>query len=350
MRRTKHEKRHLILGLALSASMLVSSLTGAVSVLADSTAEAAAYEGPEYSLQLGHIGAEGSIEDTVANRFTELVSEKSGGKIDVTIYGNSQMGGLNDLVDALRYNTLDMAIFAMGNAESYFPKSTVIALPYLFSGYDHVEAFYESDAYAALRDELAETTNLRELGAFHVGFRVILGNKKIEKAEDLKGITMRVPEAPAFVTTFGALGCNTIALPASEVYQALQTGLIEATEAAPTYMLSMNYQEVSKYCSVTNHIYTGNGLYISQSKLDSLDPAAAEVVKEAAEQASKEAWAIVADETDAAMKAFEDSGVEVIDVDLESFTSVMTDVWTALKVDDIEGGRELLETIQGMKP
>lgn len=80
------------------------------------------YTGPEYAFQLGHVGAEGSIEDEVTNLFKEMVEEKSGGKITIEIFGNSQMGGLSDLVDAVRYDTLDLAVFGLGNAESLFPK------------------------------------------------------------------------------------------------------------------------------------------------------------------------------------------------------------------------------------
>jgi TRAP-type C4-dicarboxylate transport system substrate-binding protein len=98
------------------------------------------YDGPSYNLQFGHIAAEGALEDTVAKRFKELVEEASDGKIQITLYGNSQMGGLTELVDALRYDTLDLAIFTQGNAQSYFPKAALWALPYQISSYEHAEA------------------------------------------------------------------------------------------------------------------------------------------------------------------------------------------------------------------
>ncbi|MGE4354350.1 MAG: TRAP transporter substrate-binding protein DctP [Oscillospiraceae bacterium] len=337
----------LLLSLSACGSSNVpeSASPGSASPDTEPPASETGYSGQTYTLQLGHVGAEGSIEETVAERFADLVSEKSGGKIQVTIYGNSQMGGLSDLVDAVRYNTIDFAIFAMGNAESYFPKATIMGLPYLFKDYAQVESFYESDTYADLCDDFASETNIRELGSFHTGFRDILSNVKIENADDMKGLAIRVPEAPMFVKTFGALGCNTVTLSAADVYQALKTGLVEATEAAPSYMVSMNYHEVAKYCILTNHIYTGNSIFAPQDKLDQMDPAAVEIIKAAAEQATHEAWSIVSDETDKALSTMEDAGVEMVTPDLESFKGIMTDIWAELFTDSVDGGKDLIDAV-----
>ena len=310
----------------------------------------AGYTGPSYALQLGHIGAEGSVEETVANRFKELVESASDGKITVEVFGNSQLGGLGDLVDGIRYDTLDLALFAAGNLESLNAKGTILGVPYLFSNYQHVEAFYQSEAWAALTQEIADDTNALSLGDFHTGFRDILSNVEINSAEDMKGLVIRVPEAPSFVKAFGALGCNTTALPATDVYQALQTGLVQATEAAPSYMQSMNYHEVSKYCIVTNHIYTGNSIYISQSKLQSMDAAAQEIIKAAGRQAAQEAWSIVADADQKALTAFENAGVVLVEPDLASFKAAMTDVWGTLFIDTVEGGQDLIDAVLACVP
>lgn len=303
------------------------------------------YTGGTYSLQLGHIGAEGSIEDVVSTRFKELVEEMSDGNIQITIFGNSQQGGLNDLVDGLRYDTLDLALFAAGNLESIYAKGTILGVPYLFSSYAHVENFYKSEAWAAVVQEMAAQTNCLDLGDFHTGFRDILSNVEIHTADDMKGLSIRVPEAPSFVKTFGALGCNTTALPATDVYQALQTGLVQATEAAPSYMVSMNYHDVSKYCIVTNHIYTGNSIFISQNIFNSLDAQAQAVVKAAAAQAAEEVLAIVEQQDEDAMAAFEASGVQLINPDLDTFKAAMTDVWGELFINTVDDGQALIDAV-----
>ena len=347
----KITRRNFLAAASMSAAELALTACGGSgsSAAAGSTStssaagSAAEYAGNSYALQLAHIGAEGSIEDTVSARFKELVEEASEGKITVEIFGNSQLGGLNDLVDGIRYDTLDMALFAAGNMESYNPKGTILGVPYLFSSYEHVQNFYESDAWKDVCAELAEDTNAFSLGDFHTGFRDILSNVEIHSAADMKGLSIRVPEAPSFVKTFGALGCNTTALPASDVYQALQTGLIEATEAAPSYMQSMNYQDQAKYCIVTNHIYTGNSIYISKSKLESMDDDAQTVIKAAGAQTAKEALDIVAEEDQKALDAFKNAGVTMIEPDLDSFKEAMTGVWGELFIDNVDGGQELVD-------
>ena len=324
---------------------------------AESSAESAqgsdgqdGYTGDTYTLQMGHIGAEGSIEDVVSTRFAELVDEMSGGSIEISVFGNSQMGGLTDLVDALRYDTLDLALFAAGNLESIYAKGTILGVPYLFSSYEHVEAFYQTEAWRNVVAEMADETNCLDLGDFHTGFRDILSNVEINHAEDMKGLSIRVPEAPSFVKTFGALGCNTTTLPATDVYQALQTGLVEATEAAPSYMVSMNYHDVSKYCIVTNHIYTGNSIFISQSKLNSMDKEAQQVIRAAAAQAAEEALSIVAEQDEEALATFAEAGVTIVEPDLASFKAAMTDVWGELFTDTVEGGQELLDAALACEP
>lgn len=352
-----------IISLALCAGMLFtlaacggSASSTAASSAASSASESAAagdtanYTGGTYTLQMGHIGAEGSVEDVVATRFAELVDEMSGGSIEISVFGNSQMGGLNDLVDALRYDTLDLALFAAGNLESIYPEGTILGVPYLFSSYEHVEAFYQSEAWAGIVEEMAAQTNCLDLGDFHTGFRDILSNVEINSADDMKGLSIRVPEAPSFVKTFGALGCNTTTLPATDVYQGLQTGLVEATEAAPSYMASMNYHDVAKYCIVTNHIYTGNSIFVSQSKLDSLDEQAQQVIRSAAAQAAQEALAIVAEQDDEALAAFEEAGVAIVHPDLDSFKAAMTDVWGELFIEPIDGGQELIDAALACDP
>jgi len=309
----------------------------------------AGYTGASYALQLGHIGAEGSAEDIVANRFKELVEAETDGKITVEVFGNSQMGGLNDMCDALRYDTLDMCISNMAY-NSYVPRVDVISLPYLFSNNEHLEAYLESDSYQAMCDEVAEKCNAKTLGTINTGFRVILSNKKIKTADDMNGIAIRVPEAPAFVKTFSALGCNTTILPATDVYQALQTGLVTATEANPVFMVSMNYHEVSKYCVLTNHIATTNNLMISASKYDSMDAEAQAILDEAAKTAVAEANTLVQEQADEAYAAMEAAGVTMVEPDSNSFKTVMQNVWPELGVDDMEGGREMLEEILALDP
>ena len=325
-------------------------LTGIISfgLAASFSASAFAYEGSEYSLQLGHAGAEGSLEDITSTRFAELVDEMSDGKISVEIFGNAQMGGLSDLVDAIRYDTLDIAIFAVTDADNYFPAADVITLPYLFDSFDHVEKYYDSDIYEDMMDEFASQTNCRELSSFHAGFRCILSNKEINTASEMKGLTIRVPEIQSYLLTFGALGCNTVVLPASEVYQGLSTGLIEATEAAPSYMKTQNYFDQTDYFIESRHIYCGNSLMMSQSKLDSMDETAVEVLGEAAKQAAKESREIAEEEDAKAVESFEEAGLKHIVPDKKSFQNAMSDVWTEL-LANVEGGQELVDQILALK-
>lgn len=225
-----------------------------------------------------------------------------------------------------------------------------MALPYLFTSYEHVEAYFESDAYAQLCEEFKEATNIQELGTFHAGFRNILSNVEIHSADDMQGLMIRVPEVPSFVTTFGALGCNTTTLAATDVYQALQTGMVEATEAALSYMRSMNYQDVTKYCIMTNHIYNCNSIYINADKLASMDEAAATIIQECAKEASKAVWESVYEQDEESIAAFEEAGLEIIEPDLDSFRALMVDVWAELYTDVVDGGQEALDAALACDP
>ena len=143
----------------------------------------------------------------------------------------------------------------------------------------------------------------------------------------MKGLIIRVPEIQSYVSTFGALGCNTISLPASEVYQGLSTGLIEATEAAPSYMRTQNYQDQTDYCILSRHIYCGNSIFMSQSTLDGLDASAVSLLQEAAQEAAEYARGIAEEEDAAALQAFEDAGLTIIEPDRQTFQSAMDEVW-----------------------
>jgi tripartite ATP-independent transporter DctP family solute receptor len=194
------------------------------------------------------------------------IKEESGGRLDITLYTNSVLGGDTAMISQTIAGALEMYTLPLDLLAPKNPACGIFGVGYAFLGYDHIWEAMDGDLGNHLR-------GIAEQIGFHVvhncydhGFRQITTRTKpIERPEDLKGFKIRLPVAPYFIALFQRLGASPTPINFAEVYSALQTGVVDGQENPLVLIDTAKLYEVQKYCSLTNHIWAG--IHISFSNI-----------------------------------------------------------------------------------
>ncbi|MEX2163726.1 MAG: TRAP transporter substrate-binding protein, partial [Sulfuricaulis sp.] len=201
----------------------------------------------------------------------------------VVVYGSSQLGGDKELLQKLKLGTVDIALpsTVMSSEADIFG---VFEMPYLVKDRDHMKKI-EKDVFWSRIAPAVEKKGLKVIAVWENGYRHITNNKRpINTPEDLKGIKLRVPEGVWRVKMFQAYGANPSPMKFSEVFTALQTGVMDGQENPYTQIYSAKFQEVQKFISLTGHVYTPAYATVGAKKWDSLPPDVRKILEDTAKE------------------------------------------------------------------
>ncbi|MDX1576863.1 MAG: TRAP transporter substrate-binding protein [Gemmatimonadota bacterium] len=206
-------------------------------------------------LKLGHVGPPGSLYDLTANEFARRVDERLEGRAGVTVFGASQLGGDEAMLQRLRLGTLDLSMPST-IMSSMVDAFGLFEMPYLVQDREHMRRIESSVVWPELVPR-ARSTGYEILAVWENGFRHITNSvRPIRGPEDLEGIKLRTPRGIWRVKLFQAFGANPTPMPFSEVFVALQTGVMDGQENPLTQVASAKLHEVQDYLSLTGHVYT----------------------------------------------------------------------------------------------
>ncbi len=301
-------------------------------------------EGKVMKLKLGHHINDSHVCAQAPLDFAQNVKDATGGKIQIDVYGNSQLGTQAENAEAVRMGTLDFALNDFPTLATVYPKADIVALPYLFSDYKHVRAFFASDECANLIEEIAEASNVRVLAPAYEGLRLVWSKNKVSSVDDMKGLKIRVPDIPLYVSTFDSLGCATTIVSYSEIYTALQTGVVDGLENGPFSIEASALYEQTKYAARTNHILCDTSLVGNEKLLKSFDDTTRQQIMDSAKKAAADGM----DRVDKAVSEVEgrlaDKGMVFVDVDTEPFRAACKGVWDNYS-SKVKGGQELIDFV-----
>lgn len=219
--------------------------------------------------------------------FKEKAEELSGGTISVELYPASQLGGQTEIIEGMGMGTIEMAFLPPGVAEGFFPQISVPSTLFLCKDEEHALKIWNSDYSAGILDQMASAINVRCLDFSLEGARHVWTTVPVNSLSDLKNIKLRVPEAPTFVSSFEALGCNPTPMSFSEVYTGLQTNIIEGLENDTSSILSNNLQDLCKYCYKTNHAISTMCFMIADNTYNQLNDEQRNAIDTASAEASQ---------------------------------------------------------------
>lgn len=258
--------------------------------------------------QKGHPQAEG------AQKFADLVAQKSGGKITVRLFPGGTLGGDLQTVSALQGGTIEMTVLNAGILAAQVKDFAVFDLPFLFASVQEADAVTDGPFGKSLLAKL-ESKNLVGLAYWDLGFRNLTNNRRpVSKVEDIAGLKIRVIQSPIYIDLFNTLGANATPLPFPEVYTALEQKAIDGQENPETTIYASKFHEVQKYLTLTRHVYNPQALLVSKRLWDSLSNEEKRIFTEAAAEATRFQRELSRQQASVALENLRKAGMQVTEL------------------------------------
>jgi C4-dicarboxylate-binding protein DctP len=204
-------------------------------------------------IKFSHVVADSTPKGQAALKFKELAEKKLAGKVQVQVFPNSQLFGDAKELEAVLLGDVQFIAPSLSKFDRYTKKLQVFDLPFLFDDIEAVDRFQQSAQGKALLDTM-QGKGLQGLAYWHNGMKELSTSKdKLQRPEDVKGLKFRIQASDVLEAQFRALGANPQKMAFSEVYQALQTGVVDGQENTWSNIYSQKFFEVQKSIAVTNH-------------------------------------------------------------------------------------------------
>jgi tripartite ATP-independent transporter DctP family solute receptor len=299
----------------------------------------------DMTLKFGHVGAPGSLFEATANHFAECANTRLDGKVEVQTFGSSQLGKDKELLQKLKLGQVDFALpsSVMSSVDDVFG---IFEMPYIIKDRDHMRR-----VQAEMMDTFqsaAQAKGYYIVGLAENGFRNITNNvRPITKPEDLQGVKLRTPNGAWRVKMFQQYGANPTPMAFSDVFTALQTGVIDGQENPYAQIASAKFQEVQKYLSITGHVYTPAYILASDKHFSKLPEDVQAGLKDCAADTQDFTYQKAAELEEELLGVIRAAGVEVNEADKDAFIAASKPIYEAFAAE-VDGGQEMIDTVLGL--
>ncbi len=283
-----------------------------LAALAGATALSLALAAPALAepivIKFSHVVAPDTPKGKGAAKFEELAEAYTNGAVDVEVYPNSQLYKDKEELEALQLGAVQMlapslAKFGPLGVQDF----EVFDLPYIFPSYDALHKVTQGEVGKMLFSKL-EDKGITGLAYWDNGFKIMSANSPLRTPDDFLGLKMRIQSSKVLEAEMNALGAVPQVMAFSEVYQGLQTGVVDGTENPPSNMFTQKMHEVQKHATVSNHGYLGYAVIVNKQFWDGLPADVREGLEKAMAEATDYANGIAKGENDAALEAMKAAG------------------------------------------
>lgn len=239
-------------------------------------------------IKLGWTTSDGAQDPYAigARAFKEEVEKRSGGRVEVQLFPNRQLGDEKDMLEGMRFGTVDAGIITNAVIANVEPSFQINDMPFLYTNEAQAHKALDGAVGAQLEKKLAGK-GVYLLGFMEGGFRNMINNRKpVVEPADVSGVKYRVMQNPVFIEMFSSLGGSAIPMAWGETFTAVQQGTIDGLEIPIAVINANKYNEVTKYLSLTNHTYSAIGLLMSKRSFDKLPDDLKKIVREAGKAAT----------------------------------------------------------------
>ena len=292
-------------------------------------------------IKFGHVGEPGSLFAASAEEYARRANAKLGNKAKVVVYGSSQLGGDKELVQKLKLGTVDMALpsTVMTSESDLFG---VFEMPYLVKDRKHMGRI-EKEVFWPIIEPTVEKKGLKVIAVWENGYRHITNSKRpINTPDDLKGIKLRVPEGKWRVKMFQAYGANPSPMKFSELFTALQTGVMDGQENPFTQIYSAKLHEVQKYLSLSGHVYTPAYLTVGKAKWESLPADVRKTLEDTAKETQAYVYETAAKDDAELLGKIKAAGVQVNEVDKDAFIAASRPIYEEFG-KEVPGAKDVID-------
>ena len=300
-----HTTRHLMTGVALAATMGLAS-----------TAQA-------YDLRFGHGGTEDTAYQLGAEKFQELLTEKTDGDLGVQIMGNSVLGHETEMFEQQMAGALDMSIINPGLITDFSSTANVFSIPFLYRDVQHWQTVLDGEVGREIADRITDETGVKVLAFFGGGKRQIVSSRPLESLDDLEGMKLRTNPTKPLIAAWSALGAEPTVMAWKEIYTGLQLGAIDGLLNEAEWIHRMRFHEVAPHIGLSQHDITVRLLTMSEMTWERLDDDQQQAVMAAAHEAAGYARQIQLDQDAEALDQLVEEGATLHELDREHMQAIV---------------------------
>jgi len=299
----------------------------------------------DMTLKFGHVGKPGSLFEASVNAFAACSNKALGDKAEVQTFGSSQLGKDKELLQKLKLGqiTFSLPSSVMSSVADEFG---VFEMPYIIKDRDHMRRVQAM--HMDIFQKAAQSKGYRIIGLFENGFRHITNNTRpIKVPADLAGVKLRTPKGAWRVKMFKLYGANPTPMSFSEVFTALQTGVIDGQENPYAQIASAKFQEVQKYLSITGHVYTPAYVLVSDTHYAKLPADVQSALEKCGVETQDFVYEHAAKLETELLDVIKAAGVEVIEADKAAFIAASKPIYEDFATN-VEGGGDLISKVQAL--
>jgi tripartite ATP-independent transporter DctP family solute receptor len=249
----------------------------------------------------------------------EEFKKRTNGKYEIQVFPASSLGKESEINQGLQLGTVDIILTGASFAANSFPRLAVSYYPFTFRDADHVIKYSKSDVFRELTGGYKEATGNTVTALTYYGARHATSNKLFTTCEQMKGLKIRVPDAPAYTALPRACGANPTPIAFAEVYLALQNGTVDAQENPLPTIEAKKFYEVQKNIILTGHIADSLLTVISPSLMGKLTPAEQKILADVTQEAAEKATNDIRKREGELVEEFKKKGINVVTVDRNAF-------------------------------
>jgi TRAP-type transport system periplasmic protein len=273
---------------------------------------------PEMVLRFAEVNPENDPITMSAQEFARIVKEKTSGRIQIDVFASGQLGGHKEVIQSLQMGAIDAARTQPAYLADAGVKSVnIYSLPYLFRDENHAWSVLDGPIGENMLAEVAKSgSKMVGVGYYATSPRnFFFKDKKVTKLSDLKGLKLRVPEGEMYKDMVEAFGASPTPIPFSELYSALQTGIVDGAENPVKGYINQKFHEIAKYYTFDQHQADPSIIVFSEIVWNKFSAEDQQIIKDAMAESAKYYRQLSDESTQQYMEDLEAAGVTFLEVE-----------------------------------
>ena len=266
-----------------------------------------------YDISFGHNFMPDSVHHKAIMKFKEEVARRSDNELIVSVFHSGQLGSPREQFEGLQVGSLEITMVPTARISGFVPQMQIFDLPFLFPSLEIRNSIMDGPIGRELLNTMNDQ-NVKGIGFYDDGFKQITSNKILRTPNDFKGLKFRTMESDIIMEQYKALGANPVPIDYSEVYNALQMGIVDGQENPIILIHDMKFYEVQDYLMLTNHAFLGGVLLYSTNWFEGLPKNLQDILVDEGEKLVQFVRQGVQEMEKARLKEIQDSGTVIVEL------------------------------------